>query len=97
MSRYQAPAFDPLQLVELGYDAETQTFWYQVFEGRELISFGPPGEDLRSLIDLVRATWGYVDWEAATDQAKKLHSEAAWAAHARSGDPSSRYLARVLR
>ncbi|MDP9430109.1 MAG: hypothetical protein M3Q47_15160 [Actinomycetota bacterium] len=94
MSSYRdVPVLDPRYLAKLGYDPTVHLYWYEVWEGPELIS---TDLDVRTLIELVRMTWGYVDWDEAADLARKLRDEAAWVALAKQFDPATRYLARVL-
>lgn len=94
MSLYSVPTNDPAYTVELGFSRDTYTYWFAVYEGEQLVSNSPGGE-LRSLLQLVAATWGYVAWDEATDVARQLRDDAAWVADA-TDDPASRYLASAL-
>ena len=96
MSKYLMPSLDPRYGIEAGFDAESRTFWYHVWHDMELVSFAGPGLEMITLIDLVRRTWGYIDWPAATKVARMLRDDAAWVSQASAGDPSTYYLARTL-
>lgn len=92
MSLYEAPAKDPAYTVEVGFTVDDHTFWFFVYEGTHEVS-GEMG--LPSLYHLVKATWGYVDWPAARELARRLRDDAAWVADAKD-DLASRYLADAL-
>jgi hypothetical protein len=94
VSLHEAPALDPRYSVELGWQKDTATYWYAVYQDEQLVSCSP-GEELKTLLQLVRATWGYVDWPESGDLPRRLRDEAAWVTEAKD-DPASRFLARAL-